>query len=131
MPVHFFHYPANILNAKTFEGDFLKAPVGTGPYTLEKYKEGEIAVLKARKDYWQKGADGKPLPYLDGMEFIDMGGDHGPPDRRSEVRLEIQHIDNSDSPGPAVMKAVKGDRQRHRPGGAHRDHPGAAGCGPT
>ena len=78
VPVHFFHYPAIIVNHKTFEGDFLKAPVGTGPYTIEKYKEGEIAVLKARKDYWQKGADGKPLPYLDGMEFIDMGGDQAP-----------------------------------------------------
>ena len=108
VPVHFFHYPAIILNAKTFEGDFLKAPVGTGPYTLETYKEGEIAVLKARKDYWQKGADGKPLPYLDGMEFIDMGGDQAPQIAALKSG-EILHIDNSDSPGPAVMKAVKGD----------------------
>ncbi len=108
VPVHFFHYPAIILNAKTFEGDFLKAPVGTGPYTLETYKEGEIAVLKARQDYWQKGADGKPLPYLDGMEFIDMGSDQAPQIAALKAG-EILHIDNSDSPGPAVMKAVKGD----------------------
>ena len=108
VPVHFFHYPAIILNHKTFEGDFLKAPHGTGPYTLEKYKEGEIAVLKARKDYWQKGADGKPLPYLDGMEFIDMGGDQAPQIAALKSG-EILHIDNSDSPGPAVMMAVKDD----------------------
>ena len=108
VPVHFFHYPAVILNAKTFEGDFLKAPVGTGPYTIETYKEGEIAVLKARKDYWQKGSDGKPLPYLDGMEFIDMGGDQAPQIAALKSGA-VHHIDNSDSPGPAVMKAVKDD----------------------
>ena len=70
IPEHLFHYPALVLNAKTFDGDFIKNPVGTGPYTLESYLPGERAVLKARKDYWQKGADGKPLPYMDGMELI-------------------------------------------------------------
>ncbi len=75
VPEHLFHYPALMLNSRTFEGDFLKAPHGTGPYTLETYKEGERVLLKARKDYWQNGADGKPLPYLDEMEFIDMGDD--------------------------------------------------------
>jgi peptide/nickel transport system substrate-binding protein len=73
VPEHLFHYPNMILNHRTFEGDFIKAPHGTGPYTLEEYSEGEFASVKARDDYWQMGADGKPLPYLDGMEFIDMG----------------------------------------------------------
>ena len=73
VPEHLFHYPNMILNHRTFEGDFIKAPHGTGPYTLEEYSEGEFASVKARDDYWQTGADGEPLPYLDGMEFIDMG----------------------------------------------------------
>lgn len=75
VPEHLFHYPFLVLNHRTFEGDFIKAPHGTGPYTLEVYKEGERCVLKRRPDYWQKGADGQPLPYMDGMEFIDMGED--------------------------------------------------------
>jgi peptide/nickel transport system substrate-binding protein len=73
VPEHLFHYPAVILNHRTFEGDFIKAPHGTGPYVLENYNEGEHAAVKRREDYWQTGADGDPLPYLDGMEFIDMG----------------------------------------------------------
>jgi peptide/nickel transport system substrate-binding protein len=73
VPEHLFHYPALILNHRTFEGDFIKAPHGTGPYTLEEYSEGERVLVKRREDYWQKGADGEPLPYLDAMEFIDMG----------------------------------------------------------
>ena len=31
VPEHMFHYPALVLNHRTFEGDFLKAPHGTGP----------------------------------------------------------------------------------------------------
>lgn len=73
VPEHLFHYPALILNHRTFEGDFIKAPHGTGPYTLKEYSEGEFASVERREDYWQTGADGDPLPYLDGMEFIDMG----------------------------------------------------------
>ena len=75
VPEHLFHYPALVLNSRTFEGDFLKAPHGTGPYTLEEYKEGGRVLLKRREDYWQKGEDGKSLPYLDAMEWIDMGED--------------------------------------------------------
>jgi len=31
VPEHLFHYPAMVLNHRTFEGDFIKAPHGTGP----------------------------------------------------------------------------------------------------
>jgi peptide/nickel transport system substrate-binding protein len=75
VPEHLFHYPALMLNNRTFEGDFIKAPHGTGPYTLDTFAVGERALVKARKDYWQNGSDGKPLPYLDEMEFIDIGDD--------------------------------------------------------
>ncbi|TKJ31775.1 MAG: hypothetical protein CEE40_00150 [Chloroflexi bacterium B3_Chlor] len=73
VPEHLFHYPNQIMNYRTFEGDFIQAPVGTGPYTLDEYSEGERVVLKARADYWQTGADGQPLPYLDEMVYIDLG----------------------------------------------------------
>ena len=75
VPEHLFHYPALVLNHRTFEGDFIKAPHGTGPYTLEEYTEGGRVLLKRRSDYWQQGVDGKSLPYLDAMEWIDMGED--------------------------------------------------------
>jgi peptide/nickel transport system substrate-binding protein len=75
VPEHLFHYPALVLNHRTFEGDFIKEPHGTGPYTIDSYSEGERVLLKRRDDYWQMGADGDPLPYLDELEFIDMGSD--------------------------------------------------------
>lgn len=108
LPEHLFHYPAIVLNHKTFEGDFIKKPVGTGPYTLESYLPGERALVKARKDYWQKGADGKPLPYMDAMEFIDMGSEM-PPQIAAIKAGEIDMVDLGDSPGVDVFQALKDD----------------------
>lgn len=108
VPEHFFQYTAQVINHRTFEGDMKKAPHGTGPFTLATYKEGEICVLKARKDYWQKGADAKPLPYIDEIRFIDMGGELAPQIAALKSG-EIDLIDASDNPGPQIMKAVKGD----------------------
>ena len=69
-----FHYPAQILHP-SFDGDVntLKN-VGTGPFKLTKYKVGEGARAEKREGYWQMGEDGQPLPYLDAVEFVDLGG---------------------------------------------------------
>jgi peptide/nickel transport system substrate-binding protein len=76
VPEHLWHYPGVIL-PRNFEGDFIKQPIGTGPFTLDEFAEGERAVLKARKDYWKMGADGKPLPYVDTLMYIGMNPDAG------------------------------------------------------
>ncbi|MCG8632643.1 MAG: ABC transporter substrate-binding protein [Desulfobacterales bacterium] len=108
VPEHLFQYPAQILNHKTFEGDFLKAPHGTGPYTLDTYREGEMAVVKARSDYWGKGADGKPLPYLDDMKFIDMGTETAPMIAAMKSG-DIDFVDMSDIAGTDIYLALKDD----------------------
>jgi peptide/nickel transport system substrate-binding protein len=71
VPEHLFHYPAVIL-PRSFEGDFIKQPVGTGPFTLVEYRERERAVFKRRPDYWRQGADGQPLPYLDELVYMEL-----------------------------------------------------------
>ena len=75
VPETLFHYPAQIMH-RSFNGDLttLKNP-GTGPMKLESFKVGERVVVKARDGYWQMGADGKALPYLDGIEYLDLGND--------------------------------------------------------
>jgi peptide/nickel transport system substrate-binding protein len=108
VPEHLFHYPAMVLNHKTFEGDFIKAPHGTGPYTLDTYKESERCVLKARKDYWNKGADGKPMPYLDAVEYVDMGTEMAPMIAAIQAG-EIDMIDFSDIGGTEAFQALKDD----------------------
>lgn len=108
VPEHLYHYPALVLNHRTFEGDFIKAPHGTGPYTLEAYSEGERALLKRRDGYWQTGADGDPLPYLDGMEFIDMGEEMSA--WFAAIKSgEIDLLDLGDQSGADVYVALKDD----------------------
>jgi len=107
VPEHLFHYPALVLNHRTFEGDFIKEPHGTGPYTLDTYSEGERVLLKRRDDYWQMGADGEPLPYLDELEFIDMGSDMSA--WIAAIRSgEVDMFELGDQGGADVYQALKG-----------------------
>jgi peptide/nickel transport system substrate-binding protein len=106
VPEHLFHYPALVLNSRTFEGDFIKAPHGTGPYTLESYSEGERAAIKRRTDYWQKGEDGDPLPYLDAMEFIDMGDETSAWIAAIQAG-EVDYLDLSDNVTPDFYLTLK------------------------
>jgi peptide/nickel transport system substrate-binding protein len=108
VPEHLFHYPALMLNSRTFEGDFIKAPHGTGPYTLESYKESERVLLKARKDYWQKGDDGQPLPYLDEMEFLDLGEDTAA--WIAAIKgAQVDFLDLGDNDSPEFYTGLKDD----------------------
>lgn len=108
VPEHLFNYPALILNYKTFEGDFLKAPHGTGPYVLAEYIEGERCVLKRRNDYWKKGADGDPLPYMDGITYLDMGSEMSPMIAGIKSN-QIDMIDFGDVVATEAYQALKDD----------------------
>lgn len=48
---------------------YFQHPVGTGPFMLGEWKHGVSMILKKNPYYWKHGADGKPLPYLDEVEF--------------------------------------------------------------
>jgi peptide/nickel transport system substrate-binding protein len=108
VPEHLFHYPALVLNHRTFEGDFIRAPHGTGPYTLESYSEGERVLLKRRSDYWQNGQDGDPLPYLDEMDFIDLGEETSAWIAAIQAG-EVDYLDLGDNVSPDFYLALKDD----------------------
>ena len=99
VPENLFHYPAVIV-PRDFEGDFIQQPVGTGPFTLEEYADGERAVLKARTDYWQMGEDGNPLPYIDEIRYIDQAKD------ASVAAIQSGQIDSFYQPLPANWQAL-------------------------
>lgn len=70
VPEHLFHYPFFMLDPA--ENAAVKPGMnGTGPFELAAYNVGQNAVLKASAKYW-----GRP-PYLDEVEFIDLGDDSG------------------------------------------------------
>jgi len=103
VPEHLFHYPGCIL-PHTFEGDFIKQPIGTGPFTLAEFADGERAVLQRRKDYWKMGADGKALPYLDKLIYVSMGKD------ASLAGLHAGQVDSMNIPRPSDYLAVKSSK---------------------
>ena len=101
VPEHLFHYPAVVLH-HNFEGDIIKQPVGTGAFTLEEYAEGERAVFKRREDYWQMGADGDPLPYLDQLTYVSTDKDAG------VAALQSGQVDSLYDPRPTDFQALQG-----------------------
>ncbi|MFT5722175.1 MAG: peptide/nickel transport system substrate-binding protein [Motiliproteus sp.] len=70
LPESLADYPALIVH-RDYEGDWVKHPVGTGAFSLEKYEVGVVAILKRRPDgaYW--GGDA----YLDEIVYADLGDD--------------------------------------------------------
>ncbi len=47
-------------------------PVGSGPMQFVHWKDGDNITLKRWDGYWENGEDGKPLPYIDGIEYRIM-----------------------------------------------------------
>lgn len=47
--------------------DFRNHPVGTGPFQFKYWKEGEKLILTKNPNYFEKDANGNPIPYLDAI----------------------------------------------------------------
>lgn len=58
--------PSHLLNADTFEKTTLKAPVGSGPYVVDKVDPGKTITYKRNPDYW-----GRDLPVNRGRFNFD------------------------------------------------------------
>jgi peptide/nickel transport system substrate-binding protein len=72
---NFALYPAMIVH-RDFGGDISSGTEPSLMYMLvDEYIVGERARLVRREDYWEMGEDGQPLPYLDAIEYIDLGED--------------------------------------------------------
>jgi len=47
--------------------DFGEHPIGTGPFKLRRWEHGVKLIMVRNDHYFEKGADGKSLPYIDGV----------------------------------------------------------------
>jgi ABC-type transport system substrate-binding protein len=43
--------------------------VGTGPFVFEQFQSGSQLIVNNNPNYWDKGLDGQPLPYLDKLHY--------------------------------------------------------------
>ena len=104
LPDNLGQYQAAIVPA-TFGGDITKEPIGTGPFTMVEYVPTERAHLKARTDYWQMGADGKPLPYLDEIIMVMLGEDQA----AYVSALQSGQVDTICEPSVSTWDVLKDD----------------------
>jgi peptide/nickel transport system substrate-binding protein len=64
----FYDYPTMIAPDGGWKDFYSGKPadaIGTGPFMLESFTPDERMVLVRNPNYWQKGVDGLPLPYVD------------------------------------------------------------------
>ena len=75
-------FSASVVEKAAYEASpekFGTAPICTGPFKVESYERGSQLVLIPNTYYWDKGEDGKPLPYVDKVVLRYM------PDSNSRV----------------------------------------------
>lgn len=65
-----------------------KPGVGSGPFYLSGFSQGATMDFTANPNYWRAGADGKPLPYLDGVHFEIV-----PDDATRVLKLQSGEVD--------------------------------------
>ena len=56
-----------------YGGDFRRHPVGTGPFSIVAWQEGQVFIMKKNDHYFERDETGKSLPYIDGIKvsFFD------------------------------------------------------------
>ena len=52
-----------------YKQDFRNHPIGTGPFQIKFWKEGEKLILTKNPNYFEKDEEGHPLPYLDAISI--------------------------------------------------------------
>ncbi|HEX9858681.1 MAG TPA: ABC transporter substrate-binding protein [Paracoccaceae bacterium] len=68
-------YPAAVVHSSYDNGDPAAAPIGTGPYLPETNEVGVKQVLVRNPDHTWWGTEVFGGPYLDRIEYIDLGTD--------------------------------------------------------
>ncbi|MFO1150651.1 MAG: ABC transporter substrate-binding protein [Alsobacter sp.] len=91
-------------NAEEKAKAFAEKPIGTGPFMMTAWKRGVSMTLKRNPYYWKQGEDGKPLPYLDELEFQII-----PDDATRLLKLKAGEIDGTEFIPYARVKELQAD----------------------
>jgi len=83
---------------------FGEKPVGTGPFMLVEWKRNQVMRLARNPHYWRQGTDGKPLPYLDEIEFQII-----PDDSTRLLKLKAGELHGSEFIPLARVKELQAD----------------------
>ncbi len=67
---------------------FAEHPIGSGPFVLTSWKRNAELVMSRNPYYWKIAPDGKPLPYLDAVKFVNI-----PDDATRVLKLKAGEVD--------------------------------------
>ncbi len=103
MPKAAFEASAGATDAEKAQ-EFAKKPIGTGPFMLDSWERGASMKLLKNPNCWDNGADGQPLPYLDGLTFEII-----PDDATRILKLQSGDIDGAEFIPFARVAELKAD----------------------
>lgn len=70
---------------------YAAGPVTSGPFMLKEHQKGSRMVFVRNPNYWRAGEDGKPLPYLDEVDFEII-----PDDATRILKLQSGEVDGAE-----------------------------------
>ncbi|MDB5536916.1 MAG: transporter substrate-binding protein [Devosia sp.] len=103
MPKALFEAEAGATDADKAKA-FAEHPVGSGPFMFASWERGSTMKLVKNPYYWDKGEDGQPLPYLDGVTFEVI-----PDDATRILRLQSGEVDGAELIPYARVDELKAD----------------------
>ena len=59
-----------VMLPRSYKGDWVKNPVGTGPWLLKEYVAKQKCTATKKPDYWRKDEQGRQLPFMDEVDWI-------------------------------------------------------------
>ena len=83
---------------------FAEHPIGSGPFMFDSWQRGTQLVIKRNPYYWQMGEDGKPLPYLDEVDFPVI-----PDDATRILKLQAGEVDGAELIPYARVQELQND----------------------
>jgi len=103
LPKHAFEAAAGATDEEKAKA-YAEHPVSSGPFVLESWNRGSEMKLVKNPNYWRMGEDGKPLPYLDGIDFQVI-----PEDATRILKLKSGELDGAEFIPYARVDELKGD----------------------
>jgi peptide/nickel transport system substrate-binding protein len=95
------------------EERFALSPVGTGPFKFGEWRTDSLVRVEKNPDYWRMGADNRPLPYVDRVEWRIISE---PANRLTALQagdVDISSVRDQDLP---IVKSDSNLQWRQEPG---------------